>query len=335
MSGWFAVGDEMPEPLTPHLEDDFFTLDDVIIEALVSGLMDESLPDAYHPVVAVLAGAAQPSTEAELADEAGTAAVFRTLRPSTGPTRRSLMSRRLLSAKTLLAAGALTVASATGAAAATGSLPGAAQDTAATVLAKVGISVPGPDSHSDEHPATRGGSEPVTDDSATTTADSTSNTSATAKNDTIVSLATDPSRTGIDKAQAVSGVASDGKSEAGINGPPASTPAGPPDSLSTPAGPPASTPAGPPESTPAGPPASTPAGAPVSTPAGPPASTPAGAPLSTPAGPPESTPAGPPVSTPDGPPESTPAGPPASTPDGPPASTPGPNVSEPGSAHQP
>jgi hypothetical protein len=311
MSRWFAVGDEMSEPLTPLFADDPFALDDVVIEALVNGIVDESLPAAYRPVVAVLAGAQQPSTEGELADAAVAAAMFRTLRPSTRPTPRSLMARRLLGAKTLLAAGALTVASATGAAAATGSLPGAAQDTAATVLARIGITVPGPDSHSDEHPDTRGRSNSLTDDSATTsTTDSTSSTSSAAKNETIVSLATDPSTTGIDKGQAVSAVASDGHSQAGTNGP----------SVSTPAGAPESTRAGPALSTPAGPPVSTPAGAPESTPASAPVSTTAGPPVSTPAGPPESTPAGPPESTPAGPPESTPAGPPAS---------------EPGSVHRP
>jgi hypothetical protein len=293
MTRRFPFEDEISEPLTPRLDDDRFALDDALVETLLNGTAYESVPIHYLPVAAVLAGVQQPSTEGELGDGRGTA-MFRTHRVSTRPIRRSTVSRRLLGAKTLLAAGALTVASATGAAAATGTLPGAAQDTAATVLAKIGITVPGPDSHSEEHPETHHPSSVTNGATSTSTTASTSTTSADAKNETIVSLATDPAATGLDKGQAVSAVASDGHSQAGASGAP----------LSLPTGPAVSTPAGAPVSTPAGPPASTPAGAPVSTPAGPPVSTPAGVPVSTPAGPPASTPAGAPVSTPVGPPAS-------------------------------
>jgi hypothetical protein len=300
MSDYFAGGDEMSEPLAPRFDDDPYAIDDTIIDGILDGVVDEPLPVAYQSLVAVLATARRPGPEAELTGAAETVAMFRTVRPPT-IIRGSFSQRRLLTAKTLLAAGALTVASATAAAAATGSLPGAAQDTASAVLAKVGISVPGPNDHGGDHPNRSGRPNLDTDDSTRTTIGTTS--SSVGKGGTISSLATDASTSGIDKALAVSSAASDGHSQTGTNDPPSSTPAGPPSSL--PGGPPSSLPGGPPSSLPGGPPSSLPGGPPSSLPGGPPSSLRGGPPSSLPGGPPSSLPA-------TRPPSSAPAGPPSS-----------------------
>jgi hypothetical protein len=296
MDASFAVGDEMPEVITARFGDEPFTTDDELVDAAVTGLASGPLPTAYRTLADVLAAVNQPATEAEVQDEADAVAVFRSLRPSTNPPRRSRMSRRLVSARMLIAAGAVTFASATGAAAATGSLPGAAQDTAATMLAKLGITVPGANSHSGDHPDTRGQSGGT--DSTTPSAPTSSSTSPTVTNmgKTISSLATDASTSGIDKAKAVSAVASDGHSNAGTNGSPSSSPTEP--STSAAASHSSSAPAGPPSSLPAGPPSSLPSHAAISTPAGPPSSLPAGPPSSIPGAPPSSVPSGPPSSHP-------------------------------------
>jgi hypothetical protein len=316
MTDGFAVEDEMPGSITAETFDD-----EVLIENLARGVLDETLPSAYRTLVGVLGAVRQPATDAESEAETAAVALFRSLRPHTTPARRSSMHHRLLSPRVLIAAGAISLASATGAAAATGSLPGAAQDTAATVLARIGITVPGANSHSGGHPDTRGRSGVGTNDATTppTTARA-ANTVTTNKGQTISSLATDRSTTGIAKAEAVSSAASGGHSKAGMNGQPSSATGDTPSSVSagtrsaTPVGPPVSVPVGPPSSVPVGPPSSVPVGPPVSVPVGPPSSVPVGPPVSVPVGPPASHPVFPPSS---GPPSSVPSS-------GPPSSVPGP-----------
>ena len=61
---------------------------------------------------------------------------------------------------------ALTLACSAGLASA-GSLPGAAQDIASAMLAKVGISVPGPNEHAGTHPSVRGSSSDASSDTVT------------------------------------------------------------------------------------------------------------------------------------------------------------------------
>jgi hypothetical protein len=98
---------------------------------------------------------------------------------------------------------ALTLACTAGLASA-GSLPGAAQDIASSMLAKVGISVPGPDEHAGTHPGVRGSSSDASSDAVT-------------RSD-IAELATTTDLTGVDKGAAISSAASDGKSQAGQHG---------------------------------------------------------------------------------------------------------------------
>jgi hypothetical protein len=87
-----------------------------------------------------------------------------------------------------------------------GALPGAAQDVASSMLAKVGISVPGPNDNAGTHPDERGTSSTITH----ATPDSTAGKGAE-----ISELARTTELTGVDKGAAISAAASDGKSHAG------------------------------------------------------------------------------------------------------------------------
>ena len=85
-----------------------------------------------------------------------------------------------------------------------GTLPGAAQDIASGMLAKVGISVPGPNDKAGTHPNTRGSS--------------TVTPSSSGQGSEISDLAQTTDLTGVDKGAAISSVASGGKSQAGTHG---------------------------------------------------------------------------------------------------------------------
>jgi hypothetical protein len=85
-----------------------------------------------------------------------------------------------------------------------GSLPGVAQDIASAMLAKVGVSVSGPNEHAGTHPTVRGSSPDASSDAAT-------------RSD-IAGLATTTELTGVDKGAAISSEASNGKSHAGQHG---------------------------------------------------------------------------------------------------------------------
>jgi hypothetical protein len=88
-----------------------------------------------------------------------------------------------------------------------GSLPGAAQDVASEMLAKVGITVPGANDSAGTHPDVRGNSTSV----PIAPADS-------GKGAEISELATTTDLTGVEKGAAISTAASGGKSQAGQHG---------------------------------------------------------------------------------------------------------------------
>ena len=104
-------------------------------------------------VAVVLAAAAAPTEPGPQPGEAAALAAFRTAAPT--PNRRTRMFPSL---KAAAVAATATGALLTGgvAVAATGALPGAAQDTARTMLGTVGVTVPGPADAAGTHPATRG-----------------------------------------------------------------------------------------------------------------------------------------------------------------------------------
>jgi len=80
--------------------------------------------------------------------------------------------------------------------AATGALPGAAQDTARTMLGTVGVTVPGPADAAGTHPATRGKSAATTTGSATAVAAPA--TATATKGQAVSGLATTTDATGQD-----------------------------------------------------------------------------------------------------------------------------------------
>jgi hypothetical protein len=178
---------------------------------LAGSVAPEDAPPGYKRLASFLTG--EPPIDDVVADAGFMAMLAATVRSSpetkTRPSRRSIMPRIKLAAA--LAAAALV--GATGLAVA-GSLPGAAQDIASSMLAKAGITVPGPNSNAGDHPSTRGSS------SEHAGATPTSN----GKGSEISDIARSD-LTGLEKGAAVSTAASDGKSRAGQeHGAPVSTP---------------------------------------------------------------------------------------------------------------
>jgi hypothetical protein len=140
------------------------------------------------------------------------AAAVRSSPTTEKPSRRSIMPRIKLAA-----AIAVTALVGTTGLAFAGSLPGAAQDIASTMLAKAGVTVPGPNGNAGDHPSTRGSS---TEHSGATPATPTSNGKGSEMSDIARS-----DLTGLEKGAAVSTAASDGKSRAGQeHGAPVETP---------------------------------------------------------------------------------------------------------------
>jgi hypothetical protein len=181
---------------------------------LAGSVAPEDAPPGYAGVATLLAAVADSPTADGLSRESETvgllAAVVRSSQPEmTKPRRRSIVPRLRLA--TAIATVAL--AGTTGLAFA-GSLPGAAQDVASTMLAKVGVSVPGPNSNAGDHPSVRG-----------TSSDVGVTSSSSDKGTEISQLATSTDLTGVEKGAAISTLASGGKSKAGQeHGAPVETP---------------------------------------------------------------------------------------------------------------
>ena len=195
MSPWHDLESEMQRlPLDTDTAD----------RLLAGSVAPEDAPPGYAGVATLLAAVADSPTADDLSRESETvallAAVVRSSQPKTRkPRRRSIVPRlRLATAFATVA-----LAGTTGLAFA-GGLPGAAQDVASTMLAKVGVSVPGPNSNAGDHPNVRGKSSdaPVT-------------SSNSGKGTEISDLATSTDLTGVEKGAAISTVASGGQSQAG------------------------------------------------------------------------------------------------------------------------
>jgi len=160
-----------------------------------------------------------PGLDNELSDQAQSVAAFRAAlsaadtvdRPRRGPVR----SRRPRFALSLALSGAALVA--TSGLAYAGALPGAAQDTARSVLAGLGVTVPGPNQHAGTHPDSRGNAAAAPGHAATGDAtDATDDTaSGKGKGAAISTLARTTTATGRDKGAIISTAASGGKSHAG------------------------------------------------------------------------------------------------------------------------
>lgn len=196
----------------------------------MSGYHDDMTDD--RSVLTRLLDAATAPAEGPVPGEEAALAAFRTIGPGAAASRagRRHMIRSMTTAKVAAAAlaGGLSLVGGV-AAAATGSLPGAAQDTARTVLGTVGVTVPGADDHAGTHPDSRGSSA---DASKPTDAPSPSATAG--KGAEISKLATTTTATGVDKGALISGVASGGKSKAGQHGAAGTRPTSGPTSTPTP-----------------------------------------------------------------------------------------------------
>jgi hypothetical protein len=198
MSPWCDLESEMQR----------FPLDANTADRLLAGsVAPEDAPPGYGGVATFLAAVADSSRAESLPGESGAvallAAVVRSSQTEiTRPSRRSNLSRLKLATAFVTVA----LAGTTGLAFA-GSLPGAAQSIASDMLAKAGVTVPGPNSNAGDHPNVRGKS-----------ADTAVPTSNSGKGSEISELATSTDLTGVAKGAAISTLASDGKSQAGQHG---------------------------------------------------------------------------------------------------------------------
>jgi len=203
MSSWSDLDTEMERlPLDTNTAD----------RLLAGSIAPEDAPPGYAGVATLLAaigdspGAEEPAGASEAVASLG--AVVRSSQTRiTRPSRRSNLPRLKLATAFVTVA----LAGTTGLAFA-GSLPGAAQSVASSMLATLGVTVPGPNSNAGDHPNVRGKSS----ETAVTTSDS-------GKGSEISELATSTDLTGVAKGAAISTLASDGKSKAGQNGRTAST----------------------------------------------------------------------------------------------------------------
>ena len=187
-------------------------LDTDTADRLLAGSVDaEDAPPGYGRVVRLLEAASAEASSEELAREPETVAVMKAALRSpvdrnVASPRRSLMPFALSRPRLTAAVVAAALAASVGMASA-GSLPGAAQDVASEMLAKVGITVPGANDSAGTHPDVRGNSTSVPIAPA-----------VSGKGAEISELATTTDLTGVEKGAAVSTAASGGKSQAGQHG---------------------------------------------------------------------------------------------------------------------
>jgi hypothetical protein len=209
MTGWGDLEGEMQR----------FPLDIDTADRLLSGsVLAEDAPPGYAEVAKLLAAAsAGPVADEPLRDTqavAVLAAAVCSSRTETTPSPRRSYVHRLKLATAVVVAG---LACTTGLAFADG-LPGAAQDVASAMLAKVGITVPGPDESAGTHPNVRGKSSPDVSADIPSTSSETASNGGSGKGQEISELARTTELTGVDKGAAISTLASDGKSQAGQHG---------------------------------------------------------------------------------------------------------------------
>ena len=190
--------------------------------------LDEVLsdPSSAGPLGQILAAAGAPAEAGPQVGEDAARSAFRVAFPPS-PARASRvrlsMSRRLAAAG--LASGL--VLSGGAAAASAGALPGAAQQTAKHVMSKLGVSIPGPDEDAATHrpgPATPTPAPATTGDPYATAGDG----EPSGTGNEVSGAARSTASAGVVKGAAVSGAASDGKSQAGQHGKPAGASTGKP-----------------------------------------------------------------------------------------------------------
>jgi len=164
----------------------------------------------------ILVAAGAPAEAPLQGGEEAALRAFRAAFPSV-PARRLRLLPRISGRASVAVLAAGLVLSGSAAAAAAGALPGAAQQTAKAVLAKVGLSVPGPNDHAAVHSDRRDKSTlaPVTSAEPSAVPRGAERPGSGSE---VSALAQSTASTGVAKGTAVSGLASDGKSQAGQHG---------------------------------------------------------------------------------------------------------------------
>jgi hypothetical protein len=195
MSPWHDLESEMQRlPLDTDTAD----------RLLAGSVAPEDAPPGYAGVATLLAAVADSPTADDLSRESETVALLAAVVRSSQPTMRKPRRRSIVPRLRLATAFATVALAGTTGLALAGSLPGAAQDIASSMLAQVGVSVPG---HAGDHPNVRG-----------TSSDVAVTPSSSDKGIEISDLATSTDLTGLEKGVAISTLASDEQSQAGEHG---------------------------------------------------------------------------------------------------------------------
>jgi len=183
---------------------------DTVDRLLAGAIAPADAPPGYSDVARLLRAVSAEAMPEELAGETETVGIVATvvrlsLDARSVASRRSFIPFALSRPRRMTLALVAAALACTATAASAGALPGAAQDVASSMLAKVGISVPGANENAGTHPDERGTSSPRTPKPESTAG----------KGAEISELATTTDLTGVDKGAAISAAASNGKSHAG------------------------------------------------------------------------------------------------------------------------
>ena len=193
-----------------------FTLDHETTDRLLTGRIEpDDAPPGYAEVAAVLRASVcltSVEPERELATVIAMAKEIRSRLAVNAPGHGRPPMKRLVRAKITALVVAGTLMATTGLAVA-GALPNSAQGVASTMLAKIGITVPGPDAHSRTHPDSHGQSGADASSSAPLGSVPTDT-----KGSQISNLARTTAAKGVAKGALISSAASDGMSQAGTHG---------------------------------------------------------------------------------------------------------------------
>jgi len=195
------------------------SLDTDTADRLLAGTVaPEDAPPGYSEVASLLTAAhAADGVVLGRRDDLAMARFVAAARASRETSTRSPRRPSLHRVKPIAALVTIALTCTTGLALA-GTLPGAAQDVASEMLAKVGVDVPGPNDKAGTHPSVRGQSDVSNDASEDANSPEDAGSAGSGKGAEISTLATTTNLEGVDKGAAISTLASGGQSQAGQNG---------------------------------------------------------------------------------------------------------------------
>jgi hypothetical protein len=194
-------------------------LDTDTADRLLAGTVaPEDAPPGYSEVASLLTAArSEDGVVLKRSDDLAMTRFVEAARASRETRTRSPRRSSLHRTKPIAALVTIALTCTTGLALA-GTLPGAAQDIASQMLAKVGVEVPGPNDNAGTHPSVRGQSDVSSESAEDVNGSENAGSRDSGKGAEISSLATTTDREGVDKGAAISTLASGGKSQAGQNG---------------------------------------------------------------------------------------------------------------------